>query len=74
MATSLWASAVTMPYFRQFMRGFAHHLSAFAPAICHIQLRVGPEGEWRESVPPVTMPEEGAVGPFSYSQRAGGLG
>ena len=73
MATSLWASAVTMPYFRQFMRGFAHHLSAFAPAIRHIQLGVGPEGEWRY---PFLghYAEEGLSAYFPcYSQRALGV-
>lgn len=47
MATSLWASEVTIPYFRQFMQGFATHMAEFAPAVRHIQLGVGPEGEWR---------------------------
>lgn len=46
-ATSLWASAVTMPYFRQFMQGFTRHLAEFAPAVQHIQLGIGPEGECR---------------------------
>ena len=73
MATSLWASSVTMPYFRQFMSGFAHHLSAFAPAIRHIQLGVGPEGEWRY---PFLghYAEEGLSAYFPcYSQRALGV-
>lgn len=46
-ALSLWADKVTLPYFSQLMEGFALHMSSFAPHICHIQLGVGPEGEWR---------------------------
>ncbi len=46
-ALSLWARPVTLPYFRQFLGGFARHMSEFAPGVPHIQLGIGPEGEWR---------------------------
>ena len=73
MATSLWASEVTIPYFRQFMQGFATHMAEFAPAVRHIQLGVGPEGEWRY---PFLghYAEEGLSAYFPcYSQQALGL-
>ena len=46
-ALSLWAGKVTQPYFVQLMRGVAHHMQDFVGALCHVQLGVGPEGEWR---------------------------
>ena len=46
-ALSLWARSVTLPYFAQFLRGFARHMAEFAPTVQHVQLGIGPEGEWR---------------------------
>ena len=73
MATSLWASELTIPYFRQFMQGFAEHMVEFADGIRHLQLGIGPEGEWR--YPFIGHYAEAGLSAYfpCYSQRALGL-